>query len=131
MKTLSKILIAIAILVAIVPALRASSATALVGQQVTFSVTSDGDAPFTYQWRKGAATIIGATSQTYVIASAILLDAGVYTVTVANSAGSVLSDTATLTVNMPVASPTKATTTITARSQTGTLTTTTKTPGTP
>jgi hypothetical protein len=121
MKTLSKILIAIALAGTIVPALRASTGAAIVGNTVTFSVTSDGTPPFTYQWKKGTATIIGATLQTYVIQSVNLTDAGVYTVQIANSAGSVLSDTATLTVSAPTLPPTQGTTSTTVTKAPGTL----------
>lgn len=83
------------------------------GANVTLSVTSDGATPFTYQWKKGGADILGATAATYVITGAKATDTGVYTVQVTNQWGSVLSDNATLTVNAPAPvpqPPTKATT---------------------
>jgi Immunoglobulin domain len=92
------------LLFVVVPPLRAQGApvtgTASIGQQVTITVTASGTLPFTYQWMKGGVPITGATAQSYVIAAAKTTDAGVYTVTVANSAGSTLSNTATLTVNI-------------------------------
>ena len=76
----------------------AASGTVLTGHQVTFSYTAAGTTPFTQQWNKNGTPITGATSATLVIASTALTDAGVYTVKVSNSAGSTLSDNATLIV---------------------------------
>lgn len=78
----------------------AAVATALTGKTVTFNVTANGTTPFTYQWKKAGVNISGvaATSNPYIIGAVTLADAGVYTVSVTNSAGSTLSDTGTLTV---------------------------------
>ena len=73
--------------------------TVNVGSQASFSVTVTGAAPLSYQWRKGGAAIAGGTSATYTIASAQTTDAGSYSVVVSNSAGSVTSASASLTVN--------------------------------
>lgn len=78
----------------------ASTATAVIGQKVYLSVVADGTQPFTYQWQKGSVAIQGATAATYIIAAATVADAGVYTVTVVNTAGSTVSDTATLNVSI-------------------------------
>ena len=78
---------------------QAAAASATVGQTVTFSVTVDGTAPFSYQWYKAGVSIAGATSASYVITSVQLTDAGTYNVVVSNSAGSATSDDAVLTVN--------------------------------
>ena len=69
------------------------------GQQASFNVVASGTAPLTYQWNKNAIAITGATGSTYTIASVVSTDAGNYTITVTNSAGSVTSSVATLTVN--------------------------------
>ena len=53
-----------------------------------------------YQWKKDGVNIVGATSASYTIDSAKKTDAGNYTVTVSNSAGSVTSSAAKLTVNL-------------------------------
>src|SRR5207344_778822 len=74
------------------PVAHAASQTAQVGGTVTFSVSSGGSAPFTYQWRKDGVNIAGATAASYAISSAKTTDAGVYTVLVANAAGSTVSD---------------------------------------
>ena len=52
----------------------------------------------TYQWYKDGVAINGATGSSYTIMSVKASDAGSYTVMVSNSAGSVTSDVATLTV---------------------------------
>jgi Immunoglobulin domain/Immunoglobulin I-set domain len=79
--------------------------TVTVGQTATFSVTATGAAPLTYQWYKGGVAISGATSSTYTTPATVIGDNGsLFTVTVANSLGTVTSGPATLTVN--AASPT-------------------------
>ena len=76
----------------------ADEATARVGQTVTITVTANGTQPFTYQWRKAGAPIAGATNVNYVMSAVTMSDAGTYSVTVSNSAGSALSNNAVLTV---------------------------------
>ena len=44
------------------------------------SVEANGTTPFTYEWSKDFVVIPGATAAQYEIASADLLDAGVYSV---------------------------------------------------
>jgi M6 family metalloprotease-like protein len=68
------------------------------GGSVTFTVAASGTAPLSYQWKKGGADIAGATGSSYNIASALVADAGSYTVVVTNSAGNKTSDPAGLTV---------------------------------
>jgi fibronectin type 3 domain-containing protein len=76
-----------------------ASQTVNAGQSVTFSVVATGTAPLSYQWQKNGSNISGATSSSFTISPAQTSDAGNYTVVVSNSAGSVTSNTATLTVN--------------------------------
>ena len=76
-----------------------------VGSAATFTVTANGAAPLSYQWQKGGTAIAGATSASYAIASAQTTDAGSYLVVVSNSAGSVTSSVATLTVNAAAMAP--------------------------
>ena len=76
-----------------------SSQTVTAGQTATFSVVSAGTAPFTYQWRKTGAPIADATSTTYTTPAITSSDAGSqFSVVISNSAGTVTSDAATLTV---------------------------------
>ena len=77
------------------------SATVDPGNSVTFSVTATGTTPLSYLWRKDGAGIAGATASSHTITSASQGDEGLYACRVSNSAGSVLSDPATLTVNDP------------------------------
>ena len=68
------------------------------GNSVTFSVVATGTAPLSYQWYKDGKAISGATGSSYTISSAKSSDAGSYYVIVSNSAGSVTSNTVTLTI---------------------------------
>jgi alpha-tubulin suppressor-like RCC1 family protein len=76
------------------------------GQPASFSVTAAGSAPLAYQWRRGGATIAGATGATYTLAATTLADSGAqFSVVVSNSAGNVTSANATLTVNPAIVPP--------------------------
>ncbi len=76
------------------------SATVNSGQTATFSVTATGTAPLSYQWMKNSTAISGATSASYTTPATASSDNGAsFTVTVSNSAGSITSNAATLTVN--------------------------------
>lgn len=58
----------------------------------------------TYQWSFNGSPIAGATSSSYFIASATATNAGSYTVTVTNAAGSVTSQAATVLVGTSITS---------------------------
>ena len=73
--------------------------TAVIGAQVTFSVTATGTAPLTYQWRRNGVDIAGATNSSYTVSSVEGSHGGAYTVVVTNAAGSVTSDGAVLTID--------------------------------
>jgi hypothetical protein len=74
--------------------------TVAAGQSATFSVTATGSAPLTYQWKKNGAAISSANSSSYTTPSTTSSDNGApFSVVVSNSAGSVTSSVATLTVN--------------------------------
>ena len=75
-----------------------SASAVSVGSAVSFTVVASGTSPLTYDWKKDGTSISGATNATYTIASAATRDAGSYTVVVSNSAGSVTSMAASLTV---------------------------------
>jgi hypothetical protein len=73
--------------------------TVTVGQTATFSVVAAGSTPLSYQWQKNETNISGATSASYTTPATASTDNGsTFDVIVTNSAGSVTSNTATLTV---------------------------------
>lgn len=74
------------------------SADAYAGHPVTFKVTADGTAPLSYQWYKGEAPV-GVDSDTLTFTCVPEDDGTTYRVEVSNSAGTVTSSTATLTVS--------------------------------
>lgn len=74
-----------------------------VGDNATFTVSATGAAPLSYQWRFNSEAISGATSTAYTRTNVQPADLGEYTVVVTNSAGSVTSAVATLTLNTPPA----------------------------
>ncbi len=75
---------------------------ATVGTSTSFSVTASGTAPISYQWVRNGVDVPGATSSTLSFASVQLSDAGTYRVRVTNPGGSVISESASLTVNPAV-----------------------------
>src|SRR5580693_1600776 len=78
-----------------------SSQSVNSGQAATFSVVATGTAPISYQWMKAGANISGATSAGYTIPATTFIDNGSqFQVKVSNSAGSVTSNAATLTINV-------------------------------
>ncbi len=82
-----------------------ASVTVTAGQTATFSVAATGTQPLTYQWQKNGAAISGATASSYTTPATTTANSGsTFAVVVTNSAGSVTSAAATLTVNpAPVA----------------------------
>lgn len=82
-----------------------ASATVTVGQSASFTVGVNSAAGVSYQWSRNGEAIAGATAATYSIGSVTTAHAGNYTVVVANSAGSVTSNAATLTVNSSTTPP--------------------------
>jgi hypothetical protein len=77
--------------------------TAIVGQNVTFSVTATGTGPLTYQWICGANNIVSATNAVLTLNNITTAQAGTYYVNVSNSVGSTNSPTANLSVYSTVA----------------------------
>jgi Immunoglobulin I-set domain len=68
----------------------------------SFTVTASGSAPLGYQWSRNGSAVAGATSSTYAVALVTPQNNGdQYTVVITNSAGSITSATATLTVISP------------------------------
>ena len=74
------------------------SQSALVGASVTLTVVATGTPAPTYQWRKNGTPIANATTAALVLANLQTTDAGTYTVTVTNLAGTAISSDATLAV---------------------------------
>ena len=71
-----------------------------VGQTAAFSVTATGTAPLSYQWQKGGTAIAGATASIYTTPATTLADNNAsFAVVVANAAGTLSSNSATLTVS--------------------------------
>ena len=68
------------------------------GLAATLAVGASGSGPLSYQWSFNGTAIPGATSATLTLPAVSVSDAGVYRVTVSNSAGSVLSSTAQIIV---------------------------------
>src|SRR5271155_983667 len=84
-----------------------SSQSVLAGQTATFSVAASGTQPLTYQWQENGAAINGAVSANYPTGATTSADNGAsFVVVVTNSAGSISSAPATLTVNADPVAPT-------------------------
>ncbi len=78
--------------------------TVTAGQTATFTVVAGGTAPLSYQWQKSGANIAGATAASYTTPATTTADSGsTFAVVVSNSAGTVTSAAATLTVNAAAA----------------------------
>ena len=74
--------------------------TVTAGQTATFSVAATGTPPLTYRWQKNGADITGATSSSYSTPVTTAADDGeMFRVMVSNTAGSVTSNSAMLTVS--------------------------------
>jgi len=76
--------------------------TVMSNQPAQLSVTAGGTPPLTFQWKRNGVDVPGATNRTLTFANAQPSQSGDYRVQVANSAGSVLSSNAVLTVQVPV-----------------------------
>jgi len=97
--------------------------TVSVGQTATFSVTATGSGTVSYQWKKNGTAINGATSATYTTPAAAASDNGsTFTVTVTSAGGSVTSNNAILTVNIPPSMTTQPTSSTVIAGQTATFT---------
>lgn len=93
----------------VAPTIAAQPASQIVtvGQPATFSVLASGTAPLRYQWLKNSANISGATAASYTTPATLAGDNGAkFDVVVSNSAGSLTSAMATLTVNAATVAPT-------------------------
>jgi glucose/arabinose dehydrogenase len=79
-----------------------SSITVNAGATASFSVTASGSGPLRYQWQRNGANISGANAATYSFIASTADNNAQFRVLVSNSAGSALSNSATLTVNSTV-----------------------------
>lgn len=77
-----------------------SSSTVCDGDNASFTVVATGSGTLSYQWYLGA-TPVGTNSATLNLTGVTSADAGIYTVEVTGSCGTVTSTGATLTVNPP------------------------------
>jgi uncharacterized protein (TIGR02145 family) len=79
------------------------SQTVTAGGSATFTVAATGTAPLSYQWQQNGAAIPGATASSYSVSNAAASAIGAYTVVVTNAGGlgSIMSNSAILTVNIP------------------------------
>jgi invasion protein IalB len=74
--------------------------TVTAGQTATFTVVAAGTAPLSYQWQKNGANIAGATLSSYTTPVTTSADSGsTFDVVVTNTAGTVTSAAAAMTVN--------------------------------
>ena len=76
-----------------------ASQTLTAGSTVTFSIAATGSTPLYYQWRFNGADIAGATATSYTRTNVQTNDAGTYSCTVSNAAGTATSAGAVLTIN--------------------------------
>jgi hypothetical protein len=82
-----------------------SNQTVAPGQTATFSVTASESLPLSYQWYRDGGIIAGANSASYTTPATTLADNNAsFTCLVSNSAGSVTSNPAILTVQAAAAS---------------------------
>jgi len=78
------------------------SQTVVANTSVSFSVVATGDPAPTYQWRKDGTALTGLTASTLFFGDVDLADAGDYDVVVTNAFSIVTSNSATLSVQVPV-----------------------------
>lgn len=85
--------------------LQPASASVPAGGEAFFWVTATGTPPVTYQWYFNGSAIAGANQALLAVANAQTEDAGSYSVSISNDAGSVSSSAATLTVTAAGGAP--------------------------
>lgn len=73
-----------------------------LGQTARLTVSAAGSAPLSYQWQRNGVNLPGATAPTLTLVASGSAQAGDYTVTVTNAAGSVTSTPAGVAVLPPV-----------------------------
>ncbi len=78
-----------------------ASQTVPAGSNVTFTATTTGTPPLSYQWRWNGTNIAGATGTSLTLSNIQPTQTGSYSVMVTNLVGSVISSNAMLTINSP------------------------------
>ncbi|MBP7142707.1 MAG: immunoglobulin domain-containing protein, partial [Opitutaceae bacterium] len=81
------------------------SQTAMSGSSVTFVVSVSGTPPFSYHWKRDNQTVAIQASPSLTLINVSSANAGSYTVTVSNAAGSATSNAAILTVTPAIVAP--------------------------
>ena len=71
---------------------------ASVGGTAIFTVTASGSTPLYYQWNWNGANILGATNSSLTLTNLQWGQAGIYSVTISNVIGSIISSNAILTI---------------------------------
>ena len=75
--------------------------TVIAGSSVNFQVSAGGTSPLDYQWWFNGTNAVGTTTNVLTVTNAQAAQAGAYSVVVTNSAGSVTSSVAMLTIGTP------------------------------
>ncbi len=81
-----------------------TNAAVLAGANVTFSIAATGDAPLAYQWVLNGTNNLGVASSALTLNNVQTSDAGTYTVTVSNGAGSTNAPATLVVLTHPVIS---------------------------
>jgi hypothetical protein len=76
-----------------------ATSTIVTGESATFTVVAGGSALLSYQWSFNGTNIANATASSFTVSDAQYANGGLYSILVTNTAGSVLSSNALLTVN--------------------------------
>ena len=76
--------------------------TKLFGQALKLSVVASGSEPLVYQWYKDDKLLDGSHTESVIIESLELENAGIYRVRISNEAGGVMSADATVVVQQPI-----------------------------
>lgn len=79
------------------------NAAASAGDTLSLGVSMSGTAPMTFEWKRNGTTVATTTASNYSKANFQAGDAGTYTVTVTNIAGSVTSNNFSVTLVTPTA----------------------------
>jgi uncharacterized repeat protein (TIGR01451 family) len=72
------------------------------GTTASFSVIAGGTGPFSYQWFKAGNLLAGQTNSSLVLANVSADDAATYNIVVSGVCGNAVTNSANLTVNVPV-----------------------------